>query len=119
MAKCRCDEMWRCNRDIGKLVHAAAKCGDINKRNDIMHTKVSTTERHVAESLAPDIRLNNSYALTVLDKGLSTDTNAALFTINSYINSLRNAYTALHNEDATYHEEILLAQKEAAEKGED
>lgn len=84
-----------------------------------MHTEVGTTERHVGESLAPDIRLENSCALADLNKGLATDTNAVLFTINSYINSLRNAYTALQKEDETYHEELLLVQQEAARTGED
>lgn len=118
MAKCRCNEMWRCNRDIGKLVYVAAKGGDINKRNELMDTEVGTTESHVAESLAPDIRLDNSCVLADLNKGLATDTNAVLFTINTCINSLRNAYIALQKEDETYHAELLLVQQEVAGTGE-
>ncbi|MBQ7780882.1 MAG: hypothetical protein IJ405_02545 [Lachnospiraceae bacterium] len=116
MLKCRCNEMERCNRDIGRLVHAVARCIDIGKKKEVVNVDSQTINGYSVESLTSDIQMEMSCAVKGVDKELGTNTDRVIFTITSYENSLRNAYSALQKEDAAYHEELLRLQQEAGQE---
>ena len=117
MEKCRCEEMARCNRDIFKIQQAISKSHYLYTMGSEIHKQVKEVSEDTGNSLSMKNLTPTCFLVKRIDGKLEETTGDLWYMAKSYLQSLRNAHTAMQKEDTLYHEHIRLeTEQEQAER---
>ena len=117
MEKCRCNELERCYGDIIKLQDAVGRINKLYNMSREIHQQVDTVSKDTERSLTTNNLTQICWLVRNIDSNLENSIGNFLYIVNSYLNSLRNAYSAMKNEDILYHEQLRKETEQTEPEG--